>query len=337
LLGISVFALGSISGQLNVIVKLLALLLFLPKILIWKFKLNEILIFLFFSLTALYQILSNPSATIISLEISFLLNVFLLVLINKLKPTKSSRYDRLAYNFFLISCILQITFFYFINGDGTLLRGDRNHSAVILTVLMFSFAYFYKHINLIGLLVLINQSRNFLVGIIVFLFRDFITTIFHKRKYIMFSVLFCSLFAISYLYFFFITYLEITNIGSENNLSRLLVIFDGSNSTRFMLNNVFIEMIIKDWSTYLIYTGVYSDLIEIQGLYPHNSFLQTIYRVGLLRAFMYFLLIITFVNKYNTSIIVALFFQSMFIHDILLSNVLLLAFVTSKFYIVKVK
>ena len=335
LLGVGLFALGSISGQLNFLLKAAALLLFLPKLSSLRFSRAEILLLTLFSGIAICQIIMQASLTIVSLELSFFLNVILLVLIGKLEIRKSSLTDRSFYIFFLLACFAQILIFFILTGEGMLLRGDRNHSAVIITLLIFSYSYFFKHSNFTGLIILLNKSRNLVLGILVFLFRDLITTLFSTRKLLMFLMLLSGLFSITYLYFFLITYLEITNIGSENNLSRLLVIFDGSNSYRFRLNNEFVSMVLGDWQSYMINTGIYSDLIDLQGLYPHNSYLQLIYRLGILRGFLYLFLIISLVRKHNAALIVALFIQSMFIHDVLLSNVILLAFIMSKFNVIK--
>jgi len=337
LLGVGLFAFGSVSGQLNVLLKAAALLLFLPKLRSLRFSRAEIVLLTLFSGIAICQIIIQASFTTVSLELSFFLNVILLVLIGKLDIRKSSSTDRLLYIFFLLACLAQIFTFFMLTGEGMLLRGDRNHSAVIITVLIFSYSYFFKHSNFTGLIILLNKSRNLALGLFAFLFRDLITTLFNTRKYLMFSILLAGLFCISYLYFFLITYLEITNIGSENNLSRLLVIFDGSNSYRFRLNNEFVSIVLEDWQSYIINTGIYSELIDLLGLYPHNSYLQLIYRVGILRGFLYLFLIISLVRKHNAALIVALVIQSMFIHDVLLSNVILLALIMSKFNVKKLK
>ncbi|MDA9032442.1 hypothetical protein N9H75_04295 [Amylibacter sp.] len=331
MLGIGVFALGSISGQLNVVLKAMVLLLFIPKFLLYKFRLIEVLLLVTFVLIAFYQIFTQASPTVVTLEISFLINIMLLILIDKLSITNNVGIARAAYVIFLLACIVQVLFFFILTGEGMLLRGDRNHSAVIITLLIFSYSYFFQHSNLTSLIILLNKSRNLLVGIVIFIFRDYVLSLFSKRKFLMFSFLLVSLFFINYLYFFLITYLKITNIGSENNLSRLFVIFDGSNSYRFRLNNEFIAMVLEDWRSYLINTGIYSELIDTMGLYPHNSYLQLIYRVGILRGCMYLFLIILLVKKDNLVLIVALLCQSMFLHDILLSNIILLAFIMSKF------
>jgi len=337
LLGVGVFALGSVSGQLNVLLKTAALLFFLPKLSTFKFRMAEIVLLAIFSFIAMFQIIIQASLKTASLEMSFLINVILLVLIGKLEVRKSSVTDRSVYTFFLLASLAQIFIFFMVTGEGMLLRGDRNHSAVIVTLLIFSYSYFFKTSNFTVLIIFINKSRNLLVGIFVFLFRDLFTTLFHKRKFLMFSLLLVGLFSINYLYFLSITYFDITNYGSENNLSRLLVIFDGSNSYRFRLNNEFIAMVLGDWKSFIINTGIYSDLIDLQGLYPHNSYLQLIYRAGILRGCLYVFLIILLVRKNNAALIVALFFQSMFIHDVLSTNVILLAFIMSKFNVIEAK
>lgn len=330
-MGFGVFALGSIYGQLNVILKALAITFFLPKLMGFKFKIAEVLVIAFFLVVALAQVFLHRSFSTLTLELSFLLNVVLLVLIDKLPLRKPSVTDKLVFNFFCLSALTQIVYFFLVTGEGMLLRGDRNHTAVILTLLMFGYSYFYTQTNLAPLLIVLNKSRNFLVGILVFVFRDKFSRIFLANKFLMFSFFFAGLFAISYIYFYMLTLLEITNYGSENNLSRLFVVFDGSNSYRFKLNNDFVEMVIRDYGSFFVRTGVYSELVEVLGLYPHNSFLQLIYRAGFLRAVVYVVLIVMLLHKHNAALMIALFCQSMFIHDVLSTNVILLAFILSKF------
>lgn len=318
------FVLGGLSSSFEFICTFFITLLGLKKIFSSvNFISLRSLIFLGLILLTFFQIIFSQSLVHLRLELSFL---FLLLssyyfLNFDLIPNKKS-YVVVILKISLISIVSQILINYLLDGNGTLLRGDRNHSAPII-VIFYIFCYFLlaKRELIIYLLWPLNLSRNFLLGLLIFeilnvkQLQDFC----FKYKNLIFTLLIALPFIISAIFFAILDNYNIT-IGSSNDYSRLLQIFDGSNVQRFTLNLFFFDFLIDNFNEMILRTGIYSETGEIFGLISHNSLIQGIYRLGILRIILFIFLIFLFCKtKESFQVFITFFVMSVFIHEMFLS------------------
>lgn len=331
LLIIESFFLGSGFGVITNGFAYISLVILLPRLLLFVFPIPKlfILILLFAFLTAV-TLTSNSSIHNITLEITFAIRLLILIIVLnsdlsfnplQLKTLKILLVISIA------SMLIQCLFTYFTQGNGMLLRGDRNHSAVIITsAFLLYYVIFSEKLRLSFVFVITNFSRNLVIGLIILFFDKLLPLKSMVRlKYLYFFSIVFFLNSIFYFYGWALENYFTGEVGSSNDLSRLLVVFDGSNNLRFNLNYEFLTLIGSDILAYLVYTGDYSGLKEILGLYPHNSFLHLLYRVGIIRCFIVISLLVYFVRSKKAALVLTIFFfQAAFIHEMFLNSLIIL-------------
>lgn len=225
------------------------------------------------------------------------------------------------------SMFFQCLHSYIYTGTGMLLRADRNHSAVIITSFFVLYHALFGKKSLFSLFfVVTNFSRNLVIGLMIF-FSEHIIGLdkFTKRKYVFLISIVVFLNSIFYLYGYVLEHYFTGVVGSSNDLSRLFVVFDGSNTLRFKLNFDFLQMIGDNFLQFLIFTGKYSELKDVLGLYPHNSYLHLVYRVGVIRAVLLLLILMYFIKSHGALLAFTIFlFQAAFIHEMFLNSTIIL-------------
>ena len=299
---------------------------------------NELYISIIFLIFFFYvvAVIKEFNLSVVMLESSFALRiiVFVTILFSEFNLYKVQK--QLIKYLMIISCIsmlIQFVISYKAFGTGMLLRGDRNHSAVIITqFFMLCYALWNRKLTIAFLFIPLNFSRNLLLGaLILFSERVMPMEFLFRHKW---SIMFSLVIFLNGIFFFYGILLEnffTGPVGSTNDLSRLIVIFDGSNNLRFNLNYEFLVMIGQDWVNYIVYSGVYSDLKEVLGLYPHNSYLHLVYRIGILRSLLIIVLIIYFIKSKRAVLFSLIFFiQAAFIHEMFLNScIIFLGFLLS--------
>lgn len=293
---------------------------------------NVFFSFICFAILAVLSLVINgvSSFTTITLEATFLLRfVVLISILSSPLSFNARQMSILKYLMWvsLFSMFLQFVHTFITNGTGMLLRGDRNHSAVVITsFFIFYYALFGKKSLLSIFFVITNFSRNLVLGLFIFFAeRFFLLNALTKSKYIFFIGVVFFLNSLFYLYGYVLDNYFSGVVGSTNDLSRLFVVFDGSNTLRFTLNYDFLKMVGENLTQFLIFTGKYSDLKEVLGLYPHNSYLHLLYRAGVIRAFLLLSILIYFVRSKGAILALTIFlFQAAFIHEMFLNSAVIL-------------
>jgi len=318
------FIFGGLSSSFEFICTFLIALLGLKKIFssINYISLKNI-IFLGLILLTFFQIISSQSLVHLRLELSFLfllLSSYYFLNFDYISNNKS--YIKAILAISLFSIVLQITINFLLDGNGTLLRGDRNHSAPIL-VIFYIFCYFLLSSRklIIYLLWPLNLSRNFLLGLFIFEILNIkrLQDFCFKYKNLIFTILLTLPFIVSAIFFAILDNYNIT-IGSSNDYSRLLQVFDGSNVQRFTLNLFFFDFLVDNFYEMILRTGIYSEMGDIFGMISHNSLIQGIYRLGILRILFFIYLIFLFCKtKESFQIFITFFIMSVFIHEMFLS------------------
>ncbi len=328
LLCTSVFVTGAFSSIFDNVIRLACFALLIPEFLS-SVKKNMLLLMLSLIHVGLFfvAIFLSPSINTITLEFTYLL-LFLSIVALINTNLKLNKVSKLILCLSGLAILAQCLLSYVTTGVAQLLRGDRNHSAVIIFAFYMVFYVVFGRRSLIPfILAPINLSRNLFFPLVVsvFLLKSKIWDFVRRHRYFLLTSFFIVLNTVGFLYVFMLTYYAgAISVGSDNNHLRLLTVFDGSNTLRFKLNAEFLLMVWQSWGDYLIHTGVYSDLKEVFGLYPHNSYLHLIYRVGLIRAVILVYLLIAYARSgIGVLCVVLLFFQAAFIHEVFTTNVLI--------------
>ena len=331
ILSTDLFVLGGYSNAVGVVFRGVVFFLFLEFFVNIVVKNAYATIFVVvFTVLGFWQLLHATDLVHVTLELTLLLQVYVLVALRGVPKEMATILLKASFVISFMMVVVQFSYYYSQVGVGMLLRGDRNHTGLILTGLMFSGYYIYRYrFSFVPFFLPFNFSRNFGVGILSYIFLLNYSGLIDRYKYIIVSFLVLLVYVMPGLYVFAAGYLGV-NSGSENDISRLLVVFDGSNAFRFKLNSEFFNLIISDVSGYALHTGVYGDLKDIIGLYPHNAYLQLIYRAGWVRFILFLLLMVWLMNDRNAAFVVTLMVQGMFLHDIFLTNILIMAYLAPK-------
>lgn len=277
-------------------------------------------------------------ASSIALELSNMVSLVVVALI------LFAQFPIIRFQRIFVVCALGIVFIfvqgcyhYFLSGTFQSFRGDRNLSGVFFIVAVIILKYFSSSwiSNAYSfLIVFLSLSRSFLVSIL------FLNTV-AKRMSVLLSKLPSILITASVLVLFtfapatvyFAVNLDIYQgtVGSKNDYSRFINIFDGSNMVRGVATLYVLNDFYNDIPKLLVSSLSSKDFItgDVAVKMPHSSYLEGIIRVGLARFFIFLNTIIEFIKKEAQPVMLVMLVQGVFIHEVFFGNCLIFALLIS--------
>lgn len=230
--------------------------------------------------------------------------------------------------FILLSAVyFQVLYMYFSEGVITLLRGDRNHSGIILIFLTYWLAKNKpKMVKYLVPLFVLLLSRNPVFSLILGLMIFKLNIIRFRRVSFIFSL------------FLFVSLPLITNhlfeqqfghveVSGTNGIERFTQIKDGSNVLRFKVAGEQLLYIGDHLKDFIFSSNSINNLTRNirKSEMPHNSFVELVYRFGLLRLVIILFIISTFRhNKISHALWISLIFSGSIIHNVFVTNLILL-------------
>tara|TARA_Y100000768_G_scaffold381115_1_gene359275 strand:- start:1110 stop:2156 length:1047 start_codon:yes stop_codon:yes gene_type:complete len=289
---------------------------------------------LVFTILFLFSILSYQESVFI--EISSFLFLLIIFLLKENTSVFINREDlKIIFSICLFSLYFQLFSYYLIYEEFSFFRGDRNHSGIItlfFSILLYRFKM--KRILILTIpIFLLLLSRNLIFSFLLFfILMNF--NVFYKYKFISLSLILISLISLPLIVnFVFNNYFLDVDIGSSNDISRILSLKDGSNILRFKITGEQLENIFINYNDFLFRSESINDITRdvFKSEMPHSSIVEGFYRLGIIRfAVLIFVMIFLIRDKFMFSFFTSIFFAGAIIHNVLLINLSFLYFLINK-------